>query len=88
MTTADGQPTLEVEKLLSCQGDVMGILTGTGLPPGSRVTLALDHIIGAPLRLNGKITRIDRHDGNLFSIVVRLHSVTREQREIINTLDP
>ena len=88
MNSNSSQSTVKVERVLSAKGDVMTVLASVALPPGSRVSLVLDSLLPTPLHLQGKITRIDRHDDTLFSMVVRVHSVTRDQRQILNSILP
>ncbi len=61
------------------QGDLLTVISDSGLPPGSRVRCAMELPSSpTPVVIQGKIVSIARTEDQLFRLVVRLHSLGRE----------
>ncbi len=68
------------------ENDVLTVESAHALPPGSRISLSLSLVSSSePLALHGKVLRVEppRAQG-LPRLVVRLHSLTKEQRAALS----
>jgi hypothetical protein len=78
---------LPVTRVIELRADLVTVATATALPPGSRVSLAFpsppadDH--GG---IVGKIAGVERQADRTYAIRVRLHSLSRDARAILEAL--
>jgi hypothetical protein len=77
--------TLEVRRVVSAAGDLLVVEVAEPVPIGTRVAIPSARVgFSEPGEgsLRGKIIDVRRADG-AYSMTIRLHSVTRAQREAI-----
>ena len=77
------EKTLLVERFVRLDGDLLLVISGPAVPPGSRVVVPLDQDAGA---LRGKVVSLRPVDDG-YEYRVRLHGLTRQQREALASLD-
>jgi hypothetical protein len=69
-------------------GDLITISSQNGLPPGTRVQFLLSiPSRPKPLPLTGKVVSVAPEKGQRFRLVIRLHSLTRQQGALLSLAD-
>lgn len=70
--------SMEVTKVESLADDMATVITSKPLPPGSRISFVVN---GATL--HAKVVAIKKCDEPFFAVNVRLHSVSKSDRETL-----
>lgn len=72
-------------RFVDFHNDVVTIETTQALPPGSRISFFLSmENLPQPLHLHGKVARVEPVSEVTSRLVVRLHSLTKDQRTTLS----
>jgi len=78
---------VSTREVIAFRADLIEVAVESALPPGSRVRLTLDQPTVQPeLALAGKVVGIERADAGGYRLRVRLHSLPRDQRQVLEAL--
>jgi hypothetical protein len=70
-------------------GDLITVSSQNGLPPGTRVAFLLSIASSTkPLPLSGKVVSVAQEERERFRLVIRLHSLTRQQGALLSLANP
>jgi hypothetical protein len=76
-----------VLELVALHADLITVASEAALPPGSRVCFELPLVEPADrLALAGKIVGLERRDNGTYAVSVRLHSLPRRERALLEAL--
>lgn len=77
--------TLADARFVDFKNDVLSVETTQALPPGSRISFFLSlEDLPHPLHLHGKVTRVEPGPEGTSRLIVRLHSLTKDQRTTLS----
>jgi hypothetical protein len=86
MAAPSNERTIELLDLVDYGGDVLVMTTATAAPPGSRVAFSLtddNHGAVASTIYRGKLVSLRKDPTGNFELKVRLHNMSRPQRELL-----
>lgn len=79
-----GVKRIEEPRLIDYRGDLLTVSSSSPLPQGSRVEVPLRLANGGrELTVAGKVVDFSRSADGRFDIVVRCHSLTKDEREAV-----
>lgn len=79
--------TIENPLPIDLNGNVLTVIAKSPLPPGSRVDVKLSSSKNpSKVSVAGKIATLDSLGEAGFKIKIRLHSVTKEQEDLLNSI--